>query len=136
MRIIGDEDDKCPHCGFDRSIVQGLPFLPLDARLQDDKYIIGKKISSNNESTKYIALDAGREVPVIIREFLPNGLCARSKDGLAIRVKSEKTAVYKRLLNKFLDYNRTLARLKDCSATCNILDIFTENNTAYVVEEQ
>ena len=136
MRFISDEDDKCPHCGFDRSIRQGLPFLPLDARLQKDKYIIGKKISSNNESTKYIALDTSREIPVIIREFLPNGLCARSKEGLAIRVKSEKTAVYKRLLNKFLDYNRTLARLKDCSATCNILDIFTENNTAYVVEEQ
>lgn len=136
MRIIGDEDEKCPNCGFDRNVRQGSPFLALDARLQDDKYIIGKKLSSNNESTKYIALDTGREVPVVIREFLPNGLCARGKDGLSIKVKSEKTAVYKRLLNKYLDYNRTLARLKDCSATCRILDIFTENNTAYVVEEK
>ena len=136
MKIIGDEDDKCPHCGFDRSIRQSLPFLPLGAKLQDGSYIIGKKLTSNNESTRYIALDAKREVPVIIREFLPNGMCARAKEGYEIKVRSEKTAVYKRLLNKYLDYNRTLARLKDCSANCNVLDIFTENNTAYVVEEQ
>lgn len=136
MNIIGDNDEKCPICGFDRSIRQSLPFLPLGAKLQDDKYMIGKKLSSNNESTRYIAMDARSESPVIIREFLPNGLCARSKEGTQIKVKSEKIAVYKRLLNKFLDYNRTLARLKDCSATPNILDIFTENNTAYVVEEQ
>lgn len=136
MKIIGDNDDKCPHCGFDRSIRQSLPFLPLGAKLQDDKYMIGKKLTSNNESTSYVAMDMRRESPVLIREFLPNGLCARSKDGTEIKVRSEKTAVYKRLLNKFLDYNRTLARLKDCSATPNVLDIFTENNTAYVVEEQ
>ncbi len=135
MKFIGDEEEKCPNCGFDRSIRQSLPFLPLGAKLQNDKYIVGKKLTSNNESTKYMAFDAHRENPVIIREFLPNGLCARSKEGYEIRVKAEKTAVYKRLLNKYLDYNRTLARLKDCSATCNVLDIFTENNTAYVVEE-
>lgn len=136
MKIIGDDEEKCPHCGFDRSVRQSLPFLPLGVKLQNDRYIIGKKLASNNESTKYIALDTKREAPVIVREFLPNGLCARSKEGCAIKVKEEKMSVYKRLLNKYLDYNRTLARLKDCSATCNILDIFTENNTAYVVEEQ
>ncbi len=135
MRIIGDEDEQCPHCGFDRNIRQSLPFLPLGAKLQKDRYIIGKKLGSNNESTRYIALDASREARVIVREFLPNGLCSRSKDG-TIKVREEKVAVYKRLLNKYLDYNRTLARLKDCSAACNIIDIFMEHNTAYVVEEK
>ncbi len=141
MKIIGDED-KCPHCGFDRSIRQSHPFLPLGTELQDGKYIIGKKILSTNESTRYIAFDTRTENPVIVREFLPNGLCSRSDKGddkaskLKIRVRSEKSAAYKRLLNKYLDYNRTLARLKDCPCICSILDIFTENNTAYVVEEQ
>lgn len=139
MKIIGDEDEKCPNCGFDRSVRQSLPFLPLGAKLQDGKYIVGKKLASNNESTRYIAFDARTETPVVVREFLPNGLCSRSKedkDDLSIKVRSEKTAVYKRLLNKFLDYNRTLARLKDSPCLCSVLDIFTENNTAYVVEEK
>lgn len=136
MKFIGDDEGTCPHCGFDRSIRQSLPFLPLGAKLQDGKYIVGKKLTSNNESTKYIALDARREAVVIIREFLPNGLCARSKEGTEIKVRSEKVSAYKRLLNKYLDYNRTLARLKDSPSLCSIVDIFTENNTAYVVEEQ
>ncbi|MBQ1546503.1 MAG: PASTA domain-containing protein [Clostridia bacterium] len=136
MNIIEDDDDKCPHCGFDRSIRQSLPFLPLGAKLQDGKYMVGKKLSSNNESTKYIAFDERTESAVTIREFLPNGLCSRAEKDNSIRVRSEKTATYKRLLNKYLDYNRTLARLKDCPSVCRVIDIFTENNTAYVVEEK
>lgn len=136
MNQIEDDEVRCPHCDFDRNSRQGLPFLPLGTVLQEDRYLIGKKLSSNNESTKYLAFDKKRESAVIVREFLPNGLCARSKESNKLKVHSEKATVYKRLLSKFLDYNRTLARLKDCSATCNILDIFRENNTAYTVEEQ
>lgn len=136
MNPIKDGETVCPRCGFDRASRQGTPFLPLGASLQEDRYLIGKKLSSSNESTKYLAFDNRSESAVIVREFLPNGLCARSKDSNKLRVHSEKAAAYKRLLSKYLDYNRTLARLKDCSAACNILDIFKENNTAYVVEEK
>ena len=136
LKPIGDEEEKCPHCGFDMNSRQSLPFLPLGAYLQEERYLIGKKLSSNNESTKYLAFDMKSETPVIVREFLPNGLCARSKENNKLRVHSEKAASYKRMLSKFLDYNRTLVRLKDCSAICKILDIFRENNTAYTVEEK
>ena len=136
MNPINDGEAVCPRCGFDQAVRQGTPFLPLGASLQEDRYLIGKKLSSNNESTKYLAFDNRSESTVIVREFLPNGLCARSKDSNKLRVHSEKAAAYKRLLSKYLDYNRTLARLKECSAAPNILDIFRENNTAYVVEER
>lgn len=135
MKQIEENDGKCPYCGFDQDSKQGLPFLPLGTRLQNGRYLIGKRMSSNNESTKYLAFDSRMESPVVIREFLPNGLCSRRKGSNDIFVSSDKVTVYKRLQNKFLDYNRTLARLKDCSAMCNVLDIFVENNTAYVVEE-
>ena len=135
MRKIEDDAAQCPHCGFDTGARQSFPFLPLGSKLEDGRYIVGKKLTSNNESTKYLAYDARRKCSVILREFLPNGLCSRNKETNEIKVRGEKTGVYKRLLNKFLDYNRTLARLKDYSAACSILDIFTANNTAYVIEE-
>lgn len=137
MKPIGDEEEKCPECGFEQGSSQSLPFLPLGALLQEERYLIGKKLSSNNESTKYLAFDTKREAVVIVREFLPNGgLCARGKESNKLKISSEKATSYKRLLSKFLEYNRTLARLKDCSAACKILDIFRENNTAYTVEEK
>lgn len=135
MKQIETSESKCPYCGFEQNSKQNLPFLPLGTRLQNDRYIVGKRISSNNESTKYLAFDSRMESPVIVREFLPNGLCSRGKSSNDILVSADKVTAYKRLQNKFLDYNRTLARLKDCSAICSVFDIFVENNTAYTVDE-
>lgn len=135
MKQIGEGAETCPHCGFDQNAQQSLPFLPLGATLQEGRYLIGKKLASNNESTKYLAFDSRMESPVIVREFLPNGLCSRNRSSNILVVREDKATLYKRLQNKFLDYNRTLARLKDCSAVCTIFDIFVENNTAYTVEE-
>ncbi len=136
MNKIDEEAAVCPICGFDKASVQNLPFLPLGSALQKERYTVGKKLSSNNESTKYIAFDNKTEKTVIIREFLPNGLCARKKGSNKIILNSEKAESYKKLLRKYLEYNRTLARLKACSAAVKIHDIFVENNTAYVVEEK
>ena len=86
MKPMEDDAAVCPKCGFDCSSHQNTPFLPLGATLQEDRYLIGKKLSSNNESTKYIALDKKSETIVIVREFLPNGLCARSKENNKLRV--------------------------------------------------
>ncbi len=136
FRPLDDESSKCPRCGFDAATKQNMPFLPLGAELQKGRYTIGKKILSSNESTRYIAYDNSMDAVVNIREFLPNGLCARKKESNKIVLNAEKAAAYKRLLSKYLDYNRTLARLKDCSAVIRVSDIFVENNTAYVVEER
>lgn len=135
MKLIESDEIKCPYCGFESSARQNLPFLPLGAYLQNERYLVGKRLTSNNESTKYLGFDCQTESPVIIREFLPNGLCSRSRKSNNIIVPDDKVTSYKRLQNKFLDYNRTLARLKDCSAVCAIYDIFVENNTAYTIEE-
>ncbi len=135
MKLIEDDTLTCPYCGFEQKLKQSLPFLPLGAHLQGEKYIVGKRMTSNNESTKYLGYDTLSESPVIIREFLPNGLCSRNRSSNNLFTTKEKVTVYKRLENKFLDYNRTLARLKDYSAVTAIYDIFTENNTAYTVEE-
>ena len=98
MNKIDEEAAVCPICGFDKASVQNLPFLPLGSALQKERYTVGKKLSSNNESTKYIAFDYKTEKTVIIREFLPNGLCARKKGSNKIILNSEKAESYKKLL--------------------------------------
>ena len=136
FKPLEEGKSKCPRCGFDAAAKQSMPFLPLGAELQQGRYVVGKRLLSNNESTKYIAFDNSLNTVVNIREFLPNGLCARKKGSNKIVLNSEKVSSYKKLLVCYLEYNRTLARLKDCSAVVKVLDIFVENNTAYVVEQR
>ncbi|MBQ1392207.1 MAG: hypothetical protein IIY81_01455, partial [Lachnospiraceae bacterium] len=73
FRPIEEGIEKCPRCGFETASKQSMPFLPLGAELQKGRYTVGKKLMSNNESTRYIAYDQSMDTTVNIREFLPNG---------------------------------------------------------------
>ena len=125
----------CPHCGFDKNYEQTVPYLPLGTKLQSENYIIGKKIASNAEGAKYIAYSNTMHSPVIISEFMPAGIGGRSKSRNTVIVKSDYEKQYAQLHEDFLKYYRNIARLRDLKAITPIFDIFSENNTSYVVEE-
>lgn len=125
----------CPHCGFDKDYEQTVPYLPLGTKLQNGNYIIGKKISSNSQGAKYIAYSNTMNSPVIISEFMPAGIGGRSKESNNVVVKNGFDGQYNQLHEDFLKYYRNIERLRDLKAITPILDIFSENNTSYVVEE-
>ena len=125
----------CPLCGFDKNTEQSVPYLPLGTNLQDKNYIVGKKITSNAEGAKYIAYSNTMHSPVIISEFMPAGIGGRSKSKNTVIVKAEYEKQYSQLHDEFLKYYRNIARLRDLKAITPIFDIFSENNTSYVVEE-
>ncbi len=125
----------CPFCGFDNSTVQPAPFLPLGTKLQDDKYIVGRKLENNAEGAKYIAYSEAMHSAVVIREFMPAGICGRAKGKTNVVIRGGAEEKYKALNDKFLNYYRTIARLRDLTAIAPIFDIFTENGVSYIVEE-
>ncbi len=133
MREIGDEV-KCPVCGFDNSKEQHSPFLPYNTILHG-RYIVGSVRGTNGESSRYIGFDKQTGDAVVICEFLPMGLFERDNDELNLNVSFEDGDVYRKLMNNFISYFRTISELKDFSALIKIHDIFEENNTAYVIEE-
>lgn len=128
-------EQKCPHCGFDRASEQPAPFLPLGTLLQDENYLVGKKLENNAEGAKYIGYSNTMHSPVIIHEFMPAGICGRAKGktGVVIRIGHEDE--YQKLNESFLSYYRTIARLRELSAIGPIFDIFSENGVSYTVEE-
>ena len=130
-----DGEQICPHCGFDKNYEQTVPYLPLGTKLQNENYIIGKKIASNAEGARYIAYSNTMHSPVIISEFMPAGIGGRSKSRNTVIVKSDYEKQYTQLHEDFLKYYRNIARLRDLKAITPIFDIFSENNTSYVVEE-
>jgi serine/threonine-protein kinase len=133
MREIGD-NIKCPSCGFDNSIKQEAPFLPLGTVLQG-RYVVGSLVENNGESSRYISFDKQTGDVVILCEFLPMGLFTREEGDLNLNVRFEDDEVYRKLRSDFISYFRTIAELKNFSALIKIYNIFQENNTAYVVEE-
>lgn len=133
MQEIGD-NKICPSCGFDTTEKQQAPFLPYGTILQN-RYIVGAGIDTNGESTRYISHDKQTGDIVIICEFLPIGLFSREEGTAEVRINYENRLVYNKLKDDFLNYYRILSELRELSALMNVHNIFEENNTVYVVEE-
>ena len=133
MQEIGN-NKICPECGFDNSEKQHAPFLPYGTVLSN-RYIVGSGIDTNGESTRYISFDKQTGDVVIICEFLPMGLFNREEDSTEIKINYENRLAYNKLKDEFISYYRILCELRDLSALMKVHNIFEENNTVYVVEE-
>lgn len=133
MQEIGN-NRICPECGFDNSEKQHSPYLPYGTVLSN-RYIVGSGIDTNGESTRYISFDKQTGDVVIICEFLPMGLFNRDEGSAEIKINYENRLAYNKLKDDFINYYRILCELRDLSALMKVHNIFEENNTVYVVEE-
>lgn len=133
MREIAD-NVICPHCSFDNTKHQTSPLLPYGTVLEK-RYIIGKEVEINSESTRYIAFDREKADRVYIREFLPAGYISREPMKARVNVDATKADVYNKLLEDFEKMFTFLSSISDMSAMNEIYSIFRANNTCYVVEK-
>jgi serine/threonine-protein kinase len=133
MNEIGDAV-VCPHCGYIDDGLQTSPYLPTKTWLMD-RYYIGKIKTIDAEGVTYMGWDNILQSAILVREFLPAGLCVRVNDGQTLRPREEAVVDYSRLLTEFLERCRTLARMRDLAALFPTYDIFECNGTAYAVSE-
>ncbi len=133
MREIAD-NVICPHCSFDNTKQQSSPLLPYGTVLEK-RYIIGREVEINSESTRYIAFDRENCDRVYIREFLPAGYISREPMKAKVSVDPARTDMYEKLLNDFEQMFTFLSSISDMSAMNEIVSIFRANNTCYVVEK-
>lgn len=134
LNEIADSASKCNNCGFDNSVEQCAPFLPFGTVL-NNKYVVAKDLSTNGESTRYLGYDKTSGKVITIREFLPIGLFDRDKNEKIIRIIPEHVTNYSVAIADFEAYYRKLMSLADMSAMVVIYDVFRENNTCYVIED-
>ena len=133
MQEIGN-NKICPSCGFDTTEKQHAPFLPYGTVLSN-RYIVGSGIDTNGESTRYLCFDKQTGDVVIVCEFLPMGLFVREEGSTEVKINYENRLAYNKLKDDFINYYRILAELRELSALMNIHNVFEENNTVYVIEE-
>ncbi len=127
-------EGPCKLCGYSDNSPSIPSYLPPRTFL-NERYIIGKIISYNGEGAVYVGFDTATGTRVSIKEFMPDTLCSRSKGEEAVTVNSDMMPLYKTYLSEFVDLNKTLMKSRGMAHLQTVLNIFTENNTAYVVFE-
>ncbi len=134
LNEIPSTESVCRTCGFNNAEKQVEPFLPYGTVL-NHKYVVAKNLETNGESTRYLGYDKETGTVLSIREFLPIGLFDRGQGETELFVEAEDQPIFDQALADFRSYYETVSALSDKSAMIDILDMFNENNTAYVIEE-
>ncbi len=127
-------EGECRNCGYSDNAPYLSSYLAPKTFLAD-RYIIGKLISYNGEAACYMGYDAKEEKRVIIKEYMPDTLCTRSKDTEPITVNPDCLPLYKTYLSEFIDLNKSLMKSSNVSNIQTVEGIFSANNTAYAVLE-
>ena len=129
-----NEAKQCEKCGASAQTPQISPYLPLKTSV-GNKYIVGRVLFANSEGASYIAYDVERRVPVVIREFLPEGMVERGHNSKEVKVVAGYEEIYVDYLTKFFNLWEKLSRVRGVSALVPVVDIIQENNTVYAISE-
>jgi serine/threonine-protein kinase len=106
--------------------------LPIGALLQNGKYIIDQVIGAGGFGITYYARHSALGNGCAIKEFFINGYCVRNTNNKTVQIQGIGTTMYEKYRQKFIEEAQTLTRL-DHPNVVKVEDIFTENNTAYMV---
>jgi serine/threonine-protein kinase len=95
--------------------------------------LVGKLKSFNGEGALYIGFDTITQTKVLVKEYMPDTLCSREKDGEVLQVNPNYVAQYKTFLSDFVELNKALTKMRSLNHINAAVDMFGANNTGYVV---
>lgn len=127
----------CPNCGNDYSKnKQFAGVLPVFTLL-NNRYLVGRVLGKGGFGVTYIAKDIISNNICAIKEYMPSEYSTRSGETQNIVPFSDDKArfVFTHGREKFMEEAKTLLKLRNNPIVVDILDYFTQNNTAYLVME-
>ncbi len=134
MEYKSESERVCPHCGY----TSGSPYNPnymIPGTVLGDRYAVGVMIGSNSEGATYVGYDRSIGCKVLLREYMPKGLCVRVRGKATISVNPNQLVQYKALMAEFTDLHKLLAQMRNHPHINATLDLFSLNNTTYAVYE-
>lgn len=133
FREKDDSSYPCPFCGYDT--VSDHPYSALPAgSVLGGRYMTGKVLGMGGFGITYLGFDLTLEIKVAIKEYMPQGISARTQDKYTVTVISSKDkSGYDAGAERFLDEARILAKLQNLPNIISVQNYFRENNTAYFV---
>lgn len=126
----------CPHCGtpYRQSVQKANALKP--GHILNGKYLVGAVLGEGGFGITYIGLDLLLEKKVAIKEYFPMSTgMVRRHNASAVVWNSEVSQENGQSANLdcFLQEARKLAKVDFIPCVVNVLDLFSQNNTAYIV---
>ncbi len=120
----------CPVCGYDS--LSSNPEEALPAKfIINNRYFVGKMISSNGESITYMGWDKAEDSIVNIKEYFPQGFAHRNPDKTVSMVSGGEYTFNEGLL-EFDEINRQIMN-SELPSLVPVISVFEENGTVYSV---
>lgn len=133
MKEIGNEK-QCPYCGYHADSVQIAPYLPVRTVIAN-RYLVGKLLDYNGEGATYIGWDLTERKAVNIREFIPDSICMRTTNDLALKIMPGSEITFRDCNQSFTEMWNKLMRLRGLSALIAVTDVVHDYNTTFAIYE-
>ena len=131
-----DADFCCPFCGFVENTSPENDSHLHPGVAVNERYKIGTVIGAGGFGVTYRAWDDTLDSQIAVKEYFPEGLAVRDKDGVTVSaVSSEDKEAYATGRERFLKEARSLAKFNNNPGTVTIYDFFEQNGTAYITME-
>ena len=133
MRTIEQGERVCPVCGY-RHGAESAPEYALKPGmlLQNGRYLIGRVLGKGGFGITYVGMDLSLGVKVAVKEYYPAGQAMRAQDSSTLYWDSSAADI-QASKEGFLKEARKMAKLRSIPGIVRVLDVFNENNTAYIV---
>ncbi|MBN2557798.1 MAG: leucine-rich repeat domain-containing protein [Clostridia bacterium] len=130
------EDGTCRACGYRNGTNRSRNYSLPEGSCLKGRYLVGCLIGCGGFSNTYIGRDKLFGSKVAIKEFMPSDYVSRGKGDNMVVVKScEYLDVFKKGQERFIDEARILASFEKVPGIVNVMDYFSDNNTAYLIME-
>lgn len=140
--------DLCPNCFSQKQIQENCPVCNYEYKnayintsalppmtLLKNRYLLGKTLGIGGFGITYLALDTVTNRKCAIKEFMPSEIAIRNVDGRVYSSSRENEEIFIHCKEGFINEARTLYRFNEDPTIVNVLDYFSEKNTAYLVME-
>ncbi|MGN1194561.1 MAG: serine/threonine protein kinase, partial [Acutalibacteraceae bacterium] len=140
MNCMGDFNDSiseiCPHCGHSKNEINTDMNVLSAGTVLISRYMLGNKIKDNSTGFNYIAWDNSNGKKVIIKEYFPKELCRRTPGTGNVEISGSSSAKFSKGKDLFLERGQNfMEKAADLPGMAKAVDLFCENNTAYIVLE-
>ena len=126
----------CSHCGYDPATDPSQAYVLRPGTILRGKYIIGAPLGQGGFGITYIGWDLSAERKVAIKEYFPSGQVSRNttiSNELLWYTTDQARFAQGGGMESFQKEARKMALVANIPQVVNVLEVFQENATAYIV---